>query len=130
MRKFVYLLVIVALLSCKTTKNTTKDFMLNEKYKVTSLNGIKELKVTPTITFNFETNKASGMAGCNGYNVDFTKDGNSLNFGLAIATKMYCTNMNIEKSFFINLSKVTHFKKKDGNVELLDKSDAVLMVLE
>ena len=130
MRRFVYLIVIVTLFSCKTTKNTKKDFMLNEKYKVISLNGIKELKVTPTITFNFETNIASGMAGCNGYNVDFTKDGNSLNFGLAIATKMYCTNMNIEKAFFNNLSKVTHFKKKDGKVELLDKSDAVLMVLE
>ena len=130
MKKLVYLFVVVTLLSCKTTKNTKKEFMLHENYKVVKLKGIEELKITPTIAFNFDTNKASGMAGCNRYNVDFTKDGNSLNFGLAIATKMYCTNMNIEKAFFQILNKVAHFKKKDGNVELLDKSDAVLMILE
>lgn len=130
MKKLVYLLVVVILFSCKTTKNTKKEFMLHENYKVVKLNGIEELKINPTIAFNFDTNKASGMAGCNRYNVDFTKDGNKLKFGIAIATKMYCTNMDIEKAFFQNLSKITHFNKKDTTVQLLDKSDTVLMVLE
>ena len=60
--------------------------------------------VQPTLIF--KDGEVSGNAGCNNYTVPVTlADGDSISIGLAMATKMYCTNMKNRKSFFRLLTK-------------------------
>lgn len=130
MIKTSYLLLIVIFFSCKIAKNTNKENVFYENYKVITLNGMNTLLTSPTLKFDFKKNKISGFTGCNNYNADFIKEGNTIQFKNAMATQMYCTNMDTERFFFENLNKVLHFKKKENVVQLLDKLGTVLMVLE
>ncbi len=90
------------------------------QWTVKRLSGVDTLEKEPTLSF--KDGQISGNAGCNNYSASCNIEGNSLAIGLAMATKMYCTNMTIEKAFFDCLKKAKTFKKEgkvlfiyDGN---------------
>jgi len=124
---FLFLIMFIA--SCKTTKKTKKEMSLNNKYQVVKINGLDSLSVKPTLNFDFEKNKANGFAGCNRFTADFTKEKNKLKLGMLIATKMYCTNMKVEKVFLSNLNKTTQYKTTNNELFLMDETGKVLITL-
>ncbi len=98
---------------------------LSGAWKVASMVGMDSLIVQPTLTF--KEGKVSGNAGCNNYSAGYTVNNDSISIGLAMATKMYCTHMNIEKAFFDCLQKAAYFKIKDGYLLLYsDQSEELL----
>ena len=124
-------IIFISLISCNASKNKKSENkkMLATNYIVEKINTNIELKVKPSLIFNLDENKVSGFAGCNRFNGNFIKEGNTIKFNQIISTKMYCTNMKIEKSFFNLLSNTVKYKILDGKLLLLDKKDSTLAIL-
>ena len=73
----------------------------------------------PQITFNKDTKKVVGNNGCNGYNADYTLNGNSIYFGEpGPSTLMYCGE---GETFFLNtIKKINSYSiDKDGKLNLM-----------
>ncbi len=124
-----FLFLIMFITSCKTTKNTKKEMSINNKYQVIKISGLDSLTTKPTLNFDFKKNKANGFAGCNRFTANFTKEKNQIKFGMLIATKMYCTNMEVEKAYLSNLNKIIAYKTTNNQLFLMDDSDRVLLTL-
>jgi len=97
------------------------------KWQVNTLVGMDSLTIHPVI--NFKNGSISGNAGCNNYGATFNVSGNSITFSLGMVTKMYCTNMPIEKAYFDCLAKAKTYELADkltfydaNNVELMSCS--------
>jgi len=90
-------------------------------WKVSELIGVESLSKSPTLIINFDAKKISGNAGCNSYGTDFSIEGDQLKFGIPVATKMMCTNMNIERVFFDCLQNTSYYKYIDGNLMFYSK---------
>lgn len=82
----------------------------------------------PTITFNVAENKANGNSGCNNYNVSFTVNGNSIQFGDAMSTKMACEGGG-ESAFFSTLKKITSYNVNNNTLNLV-MGDIAMMRFE
>ena len=95
------------------------------KWQVNTMIGTDSLAVQPTLFF--KDGKVSGNAGCNKYSAAYTLVDNKMTFSLAMATKMYCTNMNIEKAYFDCLSKVKTYKLLGNELTLYDVNGAALL---
>ena len=104
-----------------------QNLLSAKKWKVKSIVGLDSLVVSPTIIFNEETNTISGNAGCNNYGSSFTKKDDLLSFGLVNATKMMCTNMNIEKAFMQCLQNTHHYKIENDILILYSEKNEILM---
>jgi len=108
---------------------TNQDKMnLNGSWKVLKLVGIDTLSKSPTLIIDFDTKKISGNAGCNSYGTTFSINGEQLKFETPFATKMYCTNMNIEKAFFSCLQNTSYFEFVDGKLKLYAKDGVEQML--
>ncbi|NNC69766.1 MAG: META domain-containing protein [Flavobacteriaceae bacterium] len=110
-------------------ESSKKDIMVvqpfSNKWKVASMSGIDSLLKHPTLTF--KDGKISGNAGCNNYSANYTTSGDSISISTAVATKMYCTNMKIEKAFFDCLQKANSFKMSNDSLVLYDESKKELL---
>ena len=95
------------------------------KWKVTNIVGMDSLAINPTLIF--KDTKISGRAGCNNYGADYTLNDGTISIGLAMATKMYCTNMPIEKAFFSCLQKTKSYKIVDGKLILYSQDNKELL---
>lgn len=107
-----------------TTKNELAEIP-SGTWKVEVIPGLDSLAVQPTLTF--KDGKVSGNAGCNNYSSSFTTNGDSISFGLAMATKMYCTNMSVEKAFFECLQKAKSYTLNKGNLVIYDDAKNQLL---
>lgn len=94
---------------------------LSGSWKVFKLTGLDSLSVTPTLKIDFDSKKIAGNAGCNTYGADFSINKNQLKFGNIFSTKMMCSNMKIEKTFFDCLQKTSYYKLIDGELILYAK---------
>lgn len=90
-------------------------------WKISKLTGIDNLSKSPTLTIDFDTKKISGNAGCNSYGIDYSIEGDQIKFGIPNATKMMCTNIKVEKTFFSCLQETSSYKIIDGQLKLYDK---------
>ncbi len=95
------------------------------KWQVNSMIGMDSLAKQPTMIF--KDGNISGNAGCNNYGATFIVSGNQITFGLGMATKMYCTNMPIEKAYFDCLTKIKTYKSLGSDLTFYDKDNAELM---
>ncbi len=95
------------------------------KWKVHTIAGMDSLPVQPTLTF--KDGNISGNAGCNSYGTSFSVVGNEITFSLVNSTKMFCTNMPVEKAYFECLSKAKSYKIVDGVLSMYDANDIELM---
>lgn len=120
-----YKLVRVIYQEPSTTKMTTNSFSTN--WKIIAINGLEDLKVNPTLNFDFDAQKISGKAGCNNYGATFVKKENSLSFEKTFATKMTCSNMGIEKAYLEGLSNVKTYTLLDNTLTFYDANNIELM---
>ena len=117
--KLTYKLIKVIYQEKSQTKqeNTTFD----GQWKVSKLISMEKLAISPTLNFDAKANKVGGKAGCNTYGTTFYKSGNTITFDIPVATKMMCSNMNIEKAFFNCLQNISQYKLVDGNLTFYSK---------
>jgi heat shock protein HslJ len=95
------------------------------KWQVNTMIGIDSLDKHPTLIF--KDGKVSGNAGCNNYGGTFSVNGVNIKFEKTFATKMYCTNMKIEKGFFNCLSQIKTYKLTGSQLSFYDKANSELM---
>ncbi len=103
------------------------DFSLRGKWKVSKLVGIDSLSKSPTVDIDLNAKKISGNAGCNNYGASFSIDKEQIKFETPFATKMYCTNMNIEKAFFECLQNTSYYKIANGKLRLFSSENIELL---
>ena len=92
---------------------------LEGQWVVQRISGLDSIQKQPTI--RIKDGQISGNAGCNNYSASCELDGNSIVIGLTMATKMYCTNMKVEKAFFDGLKKADNFKLGDEQLLVFDQ---------
>lgn len=112
---------LVNLIYQEKTRSTEEQMNFKGTWKVSKLIGIDNLIKSPTILIDFESKRINGNAGCNSYGTNFNIEGDHIKFGLPIATKMMCENMNIEKTFFTCLHKTAYYKIIDNKLKLYSK---------
>ena len=128
--KYFLSLTIVFLMSCNSTSkaiNATK--FPSGKYQVVSLH-IDTYKPQKdyTLSVNSETNSIGGTFDCNTFSVDYEINEDTLKFGYAIATKMYCEdNMHNENAFFQATQSISSYVYNKGRLTFYnDLKDVVL----
>lgn len=72
----------------------------------------------PTIIFNLAEGKANGNSGCNNYNTSFTINGNNIQFGDAISTRMACEGAG-EPTFLNTLKKINSYSISGTTLNLI-----------
>jgi heat shock protein HslJ len=112
---------LIKIIYQEKSKMSQETASFNGNWKVSKLIGLDSLTKSPTLNIDFDTKKISGNAGCNSYGSSFVIKDNEVKFELIAATKMYCTNMNIEKAFFDCLQKTSSYKIIDGQLKLYAK---------
>jgi len=86
----------------------------------------EEAKI-PTLTFNFDDNRASGNAGCNGYSAPFVYDNGLIIVSLAAATQMACPNLKGESQYLKNFVDTMGVSIPDANtLQLIKKGNMIL----
>jgi len=71
-------------------KKTEKQITLNNKWKVITMNGVDDLKISPTIQFDANEKKLSGFAGCNSYFGSYDPESKQLDFSKMGMTRKMC----------------------------------------
>ncbi|WP_343564371.1 META domain-containing protein [Sphingobacterium sp.] len=82
----------------------------------------------PTMTFNIADGKVNGNSSCNNYNATFKVNGNQINFGPIMSTKMACEG-NGEATFFSTLEKVNSYDVNENTLTLI-MGDIAIMRLQ
>jgi len=84
----------------------------------------------PGISFYGQNETFSGFTGCNKYSGRYSISGHNISLKNATAsTQMLCMGDYDEKTYLNTLKKVTAFKTNNGNLELMD-GENVLLVFE
>ena len=118
---------LVKIIYQEKSETVQQDLSLKGKWKVSKLIGIDSLSKSPTLTIDLEAKKISGNAGCNNYGASFFIDKEQLKFETPFATKMYCTNMKIEKAFFECLQNTSNYKLVKGELTFFSKDGKELL---
>lgn len=118
---------LVKIIYQEKSKVALQTKSLHGNWKVSKMIGLDSLATSPTLIIDTESKKVSGNAGCNKYGASYTIDGNIINFETPFATKMYCTNMQIEDAFFDCLSKTVYYKLDNKNLQLFSKEEELLL---
>ena len=72
-----------------------------------------------TLQFDIAQGRASGFAGCNRYSGTYTVAGDSLTFGPAMATKMFCQDGDeLEQRYLAMLPEVRSYALADSTLTL------------
>lgn len=121
-------------MSCKTfNMKSSKENFTNGKYQVLSLKE-KEFSDKDDYKIFIDTTQQyiSGKFDCNNFSVEYEiKEDNTLDFGFAKATKMYCEGeMDLENKFFGILNDVTYFKYNDGDLSFYNKNKDLVLKLK
>jgi heat shock protein HslJ len=125
---------ILVLFSCLSTKKSIKnqDFP-SGNYLVLSLED-KTFSEKDKYIINIDTNqkRLGGKLDCNTFGTNYTlKDDNSIEFGYAMSTKMYCEGkMEIENRFFKKLNSMKFYKFEDDYLSFYDDSNSLILKLK
>lgn len=125
--------VIFILFSCNSTKKSAdlQDFPSGE-YEIVEFNAENfEPKETYTININVEKQYIGGKFDCNSFSSQYEKDGQNINFGFAVASKMYCEGkMQNEKAFMGKLSKMKKFEFDGETLTFFNSEDEMILKLK
>ncbi|MBN9299355.1 MAG: META domain-containing protein [Filimonas sp.] len=119
-------------LSARTTTALATD-LFGKDWKLLELNNqaIKldtTFKKEPFLTFDKQTGRLNGNAGCNNFMATFKlKEKDSIDISLGGATLMACPNLAIENQF-LNLLKEVKTYHIDGNTLFLENGDKKGMI--
>ncbi len=68
-----------------------------------------------TMNFDYASGRVSGFAGCNQYNAPYVLAGDSLIFGPAVSTKMFCLEADsLERAFLGAIPAVAAWQLRDS----------------
>ncbi|MCO6176414.1 META domain-containing protein [Flavobacterium sp. NRK F10] len=116
------ILVTIFTESCSSTQKTADENIYGKTWELEYLSGPRIAfeglfpDKKPMISFNKETQKVEGNAGCNGYSADFTINGDAISFEEpGISTMMYCGE---GEPFFLKTVKLVNKYKIDENGKL------------
>lgn len=133
MKKLFYVLVaVMALASCASKK--TASVVLTGDWKVIQL-GTQPVDsmgdfAYPELSF-FEDGKYHAYAGCNQINGNFQLEGNTLTWGEALSTKMFCEDvMELEDALVLLLQGKQTLEEQGDHVLLLNEADEVVLRLK
>ena len=118
---------LVKIIYQEKIKADMQTVSIKGKWKVSKLIGIDSLTKSPTLNIDLEAKKMSGNAGCNNYGGSFKTEGNELKFDTPFATKMYCSNMKIEKAFFECLQNAAYYQIENGKLKLFSSENIELL---
>ena len=112
--------------------NIESQTLADTRWIVTGYNngkgGVVSIAAETSLTLEFdESGSAAGSAGCNNYRADYTVDGNSVAFGLPIATRRVCPEevMAQETAFLEALPRGTTFRIEANRLEIRDDGGAL-----
>jgi len=133
--KLIYTSLIVILFACNSAK---KSAQAQSKDLESGIYEIVELKSdqykaneTYTINLNAEENRISGKFDCNNFSCDFTKEGNNIEFGYAMATKMYCEDqMYNEEAFFGKLRSLKTYQFDGETLSFSNEEGEMILKLK
>jgi len=119
--------------ACNSTKRSAnmQDFPSGD-YKILEFNakGFKSQK-TYSININAEEQRISGKFDCNNYSCEYKKDGQNIDFGFAVATKMYCDGqMHNENAFFGELNSIKNFEYNGEFLKFFDEEQIMILKLK
>lgn len=103
-------------------------FLLGVDWGIVELDGMKDQREIrgmggSAVFIHLDSGAAFGHAGCNRFNAQYTLDGNSLSFGPAAMTKMYCDGlMEIESGVARVLSETDSYAIQNDTLRLLKGS--------
>ena len=87
----------------------------------------------PQATLVLKEDQANGIAFCNSYFGDITRDGDEIAFGPLVQTEKFCMEpegvMDLERNFLQALSVTASYRVEDEMLALLDGEGRTLLVL-
>jgi len=90
---------------------------------------LNDNSIIPFLEFDFENNRVSGNAGCNGLSASFSIKNDGIKFSEILLTRMFCEDMSVEKNFIESLNEVNTFKI-EGNQLKFYKNGLLEMIFE
>ncbi|WP_025741522.1 META domain-containing protein [Aquimarina pacifica] len=113
----------------KTTEKPKNQTLQKETFLLVSLNGNDITSKKLHITFDEARKAASGNAGCNSFSCGYTTENETISFGFARATKMYCEeNHKLEHEFMTSLQQVSTKVIQNDSLFLKDSDQNKLFV--
>lgn len=117
------------------SKKVDPKLQIHDIYVITNISGygeLNDLATAPTMEINVTENRVSGKDACNSYGAEIkTLNDNDIEFGMAMATKMYCQEtMSIADAFHKAFNQVKHFQYKEGFLYLMNEERKVILTLK
>ena len=129
MRKALFIGIILITSMAMTACKSTPVDLEGTNWKVIEINGETILE-NSEITMEFNDGQIAGNASCNNYFAAYTLEGETLSFGPAGVTRMFCDGVMDQESLFLsNLDQVESFSL-DGELLTLNLGDMGSIVLE
>lgn len=126
MKKLSFVFAAILLITVSCAKKDTAEQLYGTTWELEYISGPRIAfeglfpDKKPQLTFNKETNKATGNNGCNGYAAEFTLgEENAISFGEpGPTTMMYCGQG--EQEFLKTIKKINKYSfDEDGKLNLL-----------
>ncbi|WP_299366927.1 META domain-containing protein [Winogradskyella sp.] len=119
--------------SCNTSKNAMNAKTLDQNsisgdYLVTQIENKATKDLALKITFDANSNKVTGFAGCNSFFGTYTLDNNKINFSDMASSKKYCGKEigDVEQNFLTLLRKANKIELRDNKLVLYTDDVSVL----
>lgn len=126
------LLLILSVILSACTGSANPPTPASNPWVLTEINGQPVLPGSlPTL--RFESDRAGGNGSCNGFGGEYTLNGDQLTFGPLVSTLMACMEpgvMEQESAYLAALQATTRYQIKDGRLQLLDASGAIVLVFD
>ncbi len=137
--KYLFLLTLTTLIitgcNCmqKNTKTTTDPFTENHKWEMTAFKGESTATAgftakTPTVIIDKEKGRISGNNGCNSFGGNAKVKNSSIEFGMFMATKMFCNGVP-EKEFFDFFEGEVNYEVKGDTLTFTKGGESVVFLL-
>jgi len=119
-------------MACKSASTQINYDFPSGKYKIMSLNAENyKAKKDYFVNINTEENQLGGKFDCNNFNVDYQKAEDSISFGYAVATKMYCEGqMHNENAFLSKLKAMKTLSYQNETLKFFDEKNNLIVELK
>jgi len=117
----------------KEKPSTKTENQLNHIWELQLINDVPVTvgNKLPSLEFHLDENRIAGFGGCNRINGPVQRNGQNLKFGLIIATKMACPDLETESRFLKLLTNRTWKYEIDGkNLILTDGNEQLVFTKE
>lgn len=132
--KIFSLSILILLMACKSANlKSSKEMFTTGKYQVLSLGDIEfSEEDNYQLYINTDEKYIGGKFDCNEFSANYKVDEkNTLDFGFARATKMFCEGkMDLENKFFGKLNLIKYFKNKNDILSFYSENNDLVLKLK